>query len=64
MAMKKRAWKSVSFIALLPVLAQVYGCIDRAPVQTITVSLRNTETYQYPTVGGDEAGARIARQAI
>jgi len=33
------------------------------PRQVITVALRNTDTYQYPTVGGDEEGALITRQA-
>jgi hypothetical protein len=42
---------------LLPVLL---GCADGP--RTITVSLKNTETYQYPTVGGDEDGARIVTQ--
>ena len=38
------------------------GCrqIDRAEV--VNVSLASTDTYQYPTVGGDEEGARIATQ--
>jgi hypothetical protein len=31
--------------------------------QMITVALRNTDTYQYPAVGGDEDGALITKQA-
>jgi hypothetical protein len=34
-----------------------------ASFQTINVSLKNTEVFQYPTVGGDEEGARISTQA-
>lgn len=48
---------------LLPAIVQVQGCTEPDPVETITVALRNTETYRYPTVGGDEEGATIITQA-
>jgi len=32
-------------------------------VQVIDVQLQNAATYEYPTVGGDEEGALISRQA-
>ena len=47
-----------------------FGCKDLGEVLTpatvpvIPVALRNTETYQYPTVAaGDEEGALITKQA-
>lgn len=48
---------------LLPVVVYVQGCRKSDPVETVTASLKNTETFQYPTVGGDEDGARISTQA-
>jgi hypothetical protein len=39
------------------------GCKDEDAVQIVQVNLRNTELYQFPTVGGDEEGARISAQA-
>ena len=33
------------------------------PVPVVNVALRNTETFQYPTVGGDEEGTLISTQA-
>jgi hypothetical protein len=48
---------------LLPIVVYVQGCRDPNPVETVSVSLRSTETYLYPTVGGDEDGARISTQA-
>jgi hypothetical protein len=50
-------------ILLLAVVALVQGCRESNPVETITVSLQNAEVFHYPTVGGDEDGARIATQA-
>ena len=52
----------VACVLLLPVV-NVQGCRKSNPVETVSVSLKNTETYQYPTVGGDEEGARISVQA-
>jgi hypothetical protein len=51
------------FVLLIPAVVYVQGCRKSNPVETVTVSLKNTETYQYPTVGGDEEGARISTQA-
>lgn len=39
------------------------ACTESIPVERRTVSLKNTETFEYPTVGGDEEGARISVQA-
>jgi hypothetical protein len=55
--------KSAGLIVLLTLVLPVHACHQTDLVQTIKVSLRNTETYQYPTVGGDEEGARVVRQA-
>jgi hypothetical protein len=55
--------KVVPFVLLLPVVLHVQGCRDSSPVETVNVSLKNTEVYQYPTVSGDEDGARISTQA-
>ena len=52
-----------AFFALLPALASVQGCQDEPSVETVSVSMKNTETYKYPTVGGDEEGARVSMQA-
>ncbi len=45
-----------------------FACDDSstAPTQNtpkISVQLRNMDTYEHPTVGGDEEGARITKQA-
>jgi len=53
----------VAAALLLPVVAQVEGCGGPAAFEVVNVSLGNTELYEYPTVGGDEEGARIASQA-
>jgi hypothetical protein len=49
---------------------QSHGCKDQGVDQPILVSpnhtdviLKNTDTFRYPTVGGDEEGARISLQA-
>jgi hypothetical protein len=47
---------------LIPILGLGPSCGKAVPVETLTVSLNNTETFRYPTVGGDEEGARIAVQ--
>ena len=39
------------------------GCKQPTSFETITVSLKNTDVFQYPTVGGDEEGAWIVAQA-
>jgi hypothetical protein len=46
----------------------LWGCKDLGeqlltPVQTITATVKNTETYEYQTASGDEEGARITQQA-
>ena len=48
---------------VLLLLGAVLGCHERDAVQIVNVSLSNTELYQFPTVGGDEEGARISTQA-
>jgi hypothetical protein len=57
----------VAFLLLLPVAIQVQGCwgpVEPVRVsETVNVSLRNTDTFEYPTVGGDEEGATISKQA-
>jgi len=53
----------VAFAFLLSIVVHLQGCGGSNPVETINVSLKNTEVYQYPTVGGDEEGARISIQA-
>lgn len=58
-----RLRRLVAFALFLPVVAHIQGCKDSNPVEAVSVSLKNTETYQYPTVGGDEEGARISTQA-
>ena len=48
---------------LLFLVVHLQGCRNASPFETISVSLTGVETYQYPTVGGDEDGARISTQA-
>ena len=49
-------------LALL-LLGAALGCDERDNVQVVEVSVSNTQLYQFPTVGGDEEGARISTQA-
>jgi len=49
-------------VALVGLLGLPVDCADSASVETVTVSLANSQTYEYPTVGGDEEGARISVQ--
>ena len=39
------------------------SCSNGAAVQTIDVALKSGDIFEYPTVGGDEEGARIVTQA-
>jgi len=55
--------KLAVFPCLLAIVVHLQGCRGSNPVETINVSLKNTEVFQYPTVGGDEDGARISIQA-
>ena len=52
----------VTLVALLPVVFQTQACKDASSVETVGVSLTNSQAYKYPTVGGDEEGARISVQ--
>ena len=48
---------------LAAVLVGVQGCKSPNTDETVIVYLKNTETFQYRTVGGDEEGARVSTQA-
>ena len=52
----------VTLVALLAVVFHTQACANASSVETVTVSLTNSQAYQYPTVGGDEQGARISVQ--
>ena len=52
----------VALVGLVPVVFHIQGCKDLGSVETVKVSLTNSQAYQYPTVGGDEEGARISIQ--
>ena len=52
--------KSAAFAVLLAVVA---GCNGSPRVENVSVSLKKSEIFRYPTVGGDEEGARISIQA-
>ena len=62
-----RIHRLAAFLLLLPAVIHVQGCggaLEPLRVsETVTVSLKNTETYEYPTVGGDEDGAVVSKQA-
>ena len=53
----------VAYAFLLSIVVHLQGCGRSNPVETINVSLKNSDVYQYPTVRGDEDGARISIQA-
>lgn len=44
-------------------VALLVGCSHSPDSETIDVSLAVGELFEHPTVGGDEEGARIVRQA-
>lgn len=46
-------------VALIPLFAGGLACDGDVPEEDVTVSLLAGETLEYPTVGGDEEGARI-----
>jgi hypothetical protein len=48
----------VPFASLLAIA--VVSCGEANTVETVRVSLVNSQSYEYPTVGGDEEGARIS----
>jgi len=48
---------------LVPAVVLAQGCTESSSLETVHVSLQSAETFQYPTVGGDEESARIATQA-
>jgi hypothetical protein len=58
-----RLHRLAAVLALAALVVHLQGCRDRSPDETLRVSLKNTDTYQLPTVGGDEDGARITTQA-
>ena len=59
----RRVRTLLSLSVCLLVVASALGCKKSNSVETITVSITNAERFQYPTVGGDEEGARISLQA-
>lgn len=50
-------------LTVLVAIPVMHGCSNPDSFQTVVVSLKSTDTFHYPTVGGDEEGARIATQA-
>jgi hypothetical protein len=52
----------VALVGLLPTVILTLGCGEPGAVETVNVSLTNSQAYQYPTVSGDEEGARISIQ--
>jgi hypothetical protein len=50
------------FVAL-SLLGSATACKEKLAVEYLSVSIRNIDRYQHPTVGGDEEGARISLQA-
>lgn len=62
--------KATALVVFLFLSLQFQSCKDQGVSQTALVSLnhtdvslKNTDTFRYPTVGGDEEGARITVQA-
>ena len=58
-----RLYRFLPLALLLPDIAHMQACRESDRIETISVSLKNTETYEYPTVTGIEDGARISTQA-
>src|SRR5437016_4772952 len=61
--MTRVRFKTLSRLIALLAFGSILGCGEHDSVRIVSVSLKNTERYQYPTVGGDEEGARISTQA-
>jgi hypothetical protein len=51
------------FLASLSLLMSEVACKQKVAVEALSISMRNTDQYQHPTVGGDEEGAKISMQA-
>ena len=51
------------FLASLSLLMSATACKEKVAVESLSVSILNTDRYRHPTVGGDEEGARISMQA-
>lgn len=52
----------ISIAPLLLVCVILLSCGKSSPAEVLKVSLRNIDTFEYPTAGGDEDGARVATQ--
>lgn len=50
-------------LASLSLLISATACKEKVAVESLSVSILNTDRYVHPTVGGDEEGARISMQA-
>lgn len=57
---RTRIRRLIKLAVLLPAFIVSSACREGVPTERISVSLSNTEAFSYPTVGGDEEGARIA----
>jgi hypothetical protein len=57
-----RFHRKAAALIVVPLAAFGWACTAAKSTQTLEVSLQRGEIYQYPTVGGDEEGARIALQ--
>lgn len=51
------------FLASISLLISATACKEKVAVESLSVSMLNTDQYRHPTVGGDEEGARISMQA-
>lgn len=54
---------ALALVLLLLMAFHLQACGEGSSARTISVSLRSTDVYRYPTVSGDEEGARISVQA-
>lgn len=54
--------RMVSITSLLPICAVLLSCAKAPPVEVLTVSMSNSDTFEYPTEGGDEDGVRITTE--
>jgi hypothetical protein len=55
--------RTLLFLVSVPLLMSAPACKEKVAVESLSISLLNTDQYRHPTVGGDEEGARISMQA-
>lgn len=55
-------WRSTGTMLLLWICGIALSCGRSIPAEVLTVSLSNTDAFEYPVVAGDEDGVRVTTQ--